>query len=519
MGSSVFVAKGEAQLAHEVGKTWTRGAGYLECSGMRHYLYAGKALGPGDFQVRARLSLEKLDDTAASVELGESHFGFDGGGKKLFGSGPLFGKLVFFGDATEWLTPGEPFEVELERRGPTLTWRIGGKQVTRIECGTEAVGPVALRPWRATMRVLDFSASGHFEPYEPPPTLDGLFVSGKDGYHTYRIPALLVTPKGTLLAFCEGRKHSGSDFHDIDTILKRSEDGGKTWSKQQIVWDDNGHTCGNPCPVVDRDTGIVWLLSTWNHGDDDTNIWAGTGKDTRRAYVRHSKDDGITWSPPVEITATTKRKDWRGYGTGPGVGIQLRRGPHKGRLLIPCWHTSTDYDFGSHAFYSDDHGTTWKLGKQALHPGITECQVVELVDARVMMNIRNRKDKKCRMVAVSRDGGDTWPEMWDDPSLPEPVCQASLVRHSTEAEGGRSRLLFSNPASASGRVRMTVRMSTDEGKTWPVARVLHAGPSAYSCLAVLPGGDIACLYEAGHGHAYEMIVFQRFSLEWLTGGR
>ncbi len=345
-----------------------------------------------------------------------------------------------------------------------------------------------------------------------------LFVSGQDGYHTYRIPALLVTKKGTLLAFCEGRKDSGSDFHNIDTLLKRSEDGGKTWSRQQVVWDDQGHTCGNPCPVEDRKTGRIWLLSTWNHGDDDTNIWRGTGKDTRRPYARWSDVDGRTWSEPVEITAATKHKDWRGYGTGPGVGIQLRLGPHKGRLVIPCWHTASKYNFGAHVFFSDDHGQTWQLAKDALYSNVNECQIVELVDGTLMLNIRNRDGKKCRKIATSRDGGDTWSEMSRDEALIEPVCQASFLRLSTEADGGKNRLLFSNPASRS-RDHMTIKLSYDEGRSWPVAKLLHAGPAAYSCLAVTDDMTILCFYEGGEKHRYQKLILARFNLQWLTDGK
>jgi len=166
-----------------------------------------------------------------------------------------------------------------------------------------------------------------------------LFVSGQDGYNTYRIPALAVTPKGTVLAICEGRKKGGGDAGDIDLVVKRSVDNGKTWSAQQVIWNDQENTCGNPCAVVDRDTGTVWLLSTWNRGDDHEGaIIKQTSKDTRRVFVMNSVDDGITWSKAVEITADVKMTNWTWYATGPGSGIQIEQGDHKGRLVIPCDH-------------------------------------------------------------------------------------------------------------------------------------------------------------------------------------
>lgn len=355
------------------------------------------------------------------------------------------------------------------------------------------------------------------------PQQSDVFVSGTIGYHTYRIPSLIVTRKGMLLAFCEGRKNSRSDSGDIDLLCRRSEDGGRTWSDHQVVWEDKDNTCGNPCPVVEEPSGTVWLLMTWNRGDDtEAQIKANTGKDTRRVWVARSDDDGITWSKPVEVTQTTKQPGWCWYATGPGVGIQLQKGECKGRLVIPCDHSvagsaSNPSGYNSHVIISDDHGRSWKLGG-VISPQVNECQVVELADGTLSINMRNYgRLKTTRAIATSADGGLTWSKVTHDPTLVEPLCQASFIRYSWPGPGSKSRLLFSNPGSTSKRIEMTVRLSYDEGKTWPVGKLLHPGPSAYSCLAVLPDGDIACLYEMGKSHAYERIVFVRFSLNWLTG--
>ncbi|HOA72130.1 MAG TPA: sialidase family protein [Phycisphaerae bacterium] len=346
---------------------------------------------------------------------------------------------------------------------------------------------------------------------------DVIFVSGTGGYHTYRIPSLIVTPNGAVLAFCEGRKNSASDTGDIDILIRRSDDQGRTWGPVQVVADHGPDTIGNPCPVVDRQTGTLWLLLTGNLGhDDEQKIKARTSEGTRTVWVCHSTDDGRTWSQPEEITTAVKPPDWTWYATGPGCGIQLRAG----RLVIPCDHAVTGPGgsiFRSHVIYSDDHGRSWKVGG-VLGDGLNECQIVELADGRLLINMRNYAkgaDEHRRAVAVSADGGLTFSDVFFDSALVEPVCQAAFLRYTNRPSHSRDRLLFSNPASTK-RERMTVKLSYDEGKTWPVGRQLHAGPSAYSALAVLPDLSIACLYEGGRKNPYEQIIFARFSLEWLT---
>ncbi|HBO45178.1 MAG TPA: exo-alpha-sialidase [Planctomycetaceae bacterium] len=342
-----------------------------------------------------------------------------------------------------------------------------------------------------------------------------LFVSGEGGYHTYRIPAVVVTTKGTVLALCEGRKNSARDTGDIDLLLRRSTDGGKTFGPVQVVWDDGPNTCGNPCPVVDRQTGVVWLLTTHNLGrDHERQIVGRTSKGTRTVWIAKSTDDGLSWSKPVEITDAVKRPGWTWYATGPGAGIQLR----DGRLVIPCDHMNFEpREYCSHVIYSDDGGATWTIGGIA-RPDVNECEVVELLDGQLMLNMRNhRSGRRERAVAISDDRGESWSEVTHDAALVESHCQASIRRHSLASDGGENRLLFSNPADAQERRRMTARMSEDEGRTWPQSRVLHEGPSGYSCLAVLPDGGILCLYERGEKDYRETITLARFSVDWLAG--
>jgi sialidase-1 len=334
-----------------------------------------------------------------------------------------------------------------------------------------------------------------------------VFVSGQDGYHTYRIPSVIVTPKGTVLAFCEGRKKGRSDTGDIDLVVKRSTDGGATWGPLQVVWDDGPNTCGNPCPVVDRDTGTIWLPLTHNLGEDhESKIIDRTAKGTRTVWITKSTDDGVTWAKSVEITKDVKKSEWTWVATGPGIGIQMKNG----RLVIPCDFVEAETKKGgSYVISSGDHGATWTLGG-AIVGGVNECQVVERSDRSLMLNMRNyHVPERDRAVATSSDGGATWSAVRRDAALPEPACQASILRYSWEP----SRLLFSNPADRKIRVQMTVRMSRDEGATWTTVKTFGDAPAAYSCLTALPDRTAGCLYETGVRTPYDRIVFARFPVE------
>lgn len=346
------------------------------------------------------------------------------------------------------------------------------------------------------------------------PVFVEVFVAGEGGYHTYRIPAAIVTPKGTLLAFAEGRRAGAGDAGDIDLVLRRSEDSGRSWSALQVIGDNGPNTFGNPCAVVDTRTNTVWLLTTQNRGTDrEKDIIAGTSDAGRTVWAMRSQDDGVTWSAPVEITASVKAPDWTWYATGPGVGIQTRNG----RLVIPGNHAEAKTGIHrSHLFYSDDDGKSWSLGASA-DPGTNESQIVELADGQLLLNMRNHppRPENFRMIARSNDGGHTLSTSAPDRALIEPPAQASVLRFTTTFGQDRNQLLFANPASTA-RERLTVRVSYDEGMTWPVSRVIHEGPAAYSSLVVLPDRSIGLLFERGERLPYERITFARFTLEWLT---
>ena len=386
---------------------------------------------------------------------------------------------------------------------------------------TRRLGRFISRPWTSALTcvlavlALADTSGRTLQPEEP--AFSEVFTAGERDYDTFRIPSVVATPKGTLLAFAEARRTGAGDSGDIDLVLKRSHDGGTTWSPLDVVGDNGPNTFGNPCPVVDHTTDTIWLLTTQNRGTDrEKDILAGTSQGTRTVWVMSSRDDGATWSSPEEITASVKRSDWTWYATGPGIGIQTK----SGRLVVPANHAVAGTGVHhSHVFFSDDGGKRWQLGGSASE-GTNESQVVELADGRLMLNMRNHppKAENVRLIATSDDQGRSWSDTAANATLIEPPAQASLLRLSTATADDRNRLLFSNPASAR-RERMTVRVSYDEGHTWPVARLIHLGPSAYSSLIVLPDRSIGLLFERGDHSPYERITFARFTLEWLTEGK
>lgn len=357
---------------------------------------------------------------------------------------------------------------------------------------------------------------------KPAPTTDkaispvSVYKKGDNGFDTYRIPATVLTTKGTILAFAEARKHSRSDTGDIDLVLRRSTDGGQTWSEIISVWNDADNVCGNPAPVVDQATGRIILLSTWNDGSDhEKDIHARRSKDTRRVFILYSDDDGRSWSQPREITSSVKREDWTWYATGPCHAIQLKKGKHKGRIVVPCNHglfkDGKSAGTYSHLIYSDDHGKNWSIGGEGERGG-NESTIAELKNGDLMLNMRGTRHKErsrnesCRLVALSHDQGLTLGPQYYDHALIEPVCNGSIVNYAPKGKPTRT-LLFSNPNHPTKRKDMTVKISKDNGKNWQVAYRVCNTPSAYSDMVVLPNGAVGILYETGEDSCYERIEF------------
>jgi sialidase-1 len=370
-------------------------------------------------------------------------------------------------------------------------------------------------------------------------TETNVFEAGQRGYFTYRIPGIVVTTRGTVLVYNEARRNSSSDWGTIDVVLRRSTDGGATFSPARIV----AHA---PVPInrnavaIERKQGALTDI-TYNNpvaiATRDGLVHFLFCVEYMRVFYMRSVDDGNTFSTPVEITSALdslkKEYPWRVAATGPGHGIQLSNG----RLLVPVWlalGTKGNGHAPSEAatIYSDDNGTTWHAGEIAVpdtpqFPSPNETTAVELADGRVMLNVRSPAMEHRRVIVISKDGATNWSAPRFQQDLPDPICFASLVRFSTVKTGGKNRLLFSNPDNVTrtdgkdlvnkDRKNLTVRLSHDEGGTWPIKKTIDAGPSGYSDLAVLPDGTILCYYEAGAPSRF--LKLARFNLDWLTSDR
>lgn len=355
-----------------------------------------------------------------------------------------------------------------------------------------------------------------------------VFTSDSEGHKSYRIPAIIRLPGNDLLVFCEGRVHDAGDFGDVNIVMKRSTDSGRTWGSLQTIVDYASLQAGNLAPVVDvtdpsYPQGRIFLF--YNTGNNHENeVRKGDG--LREVWYKNSTDGGLTWSEPVNITLQTHRprqphvnstynfaEDWRSYANTPGHVIQFVDGKYKGRIFVAANHSESDprekfTDYHAHGYYSDDHGKTFMLSENIAEPGSNESMAVQLSNDRLMMNIRNQRgDIRSRLIAISSDGGQHWDTSYFDKNLPDPVCQGSIL-----AIGKRNDVLaFCNPADTIHRDNLTLRISFDEGRTWKKKWVIDKSKPgnemshvAYSDLVQINKKTIGILYERNN---YQEIVF------------
>lgn len=362
-----------------------------------------------------------------------------------------------------------------------------------------------------------------------------VFEGGKEGHKIYRIPAIINLPSGDLLAFAEGRVNGSDDYGDVNLVFKRSKDQGATWSALELLVDYDSLQAGNPAPVVDLfdpayPAGVVYLFyNTGNNHEYDIRMNRGV----REVWMIRSLDLGITWQNAINITSQThlpnnpdfnpkyvSSADWRHYANTPGHAFQFQEGKYQGRIYIPANHSQGPpqegfLDYNAHGFYSDDHGKTFKLSTSVTIPGSNESIAAPLSENRMIMSIRNQAGNiRSRILAYSSDGGVNWDESYFDPNLPDPVCQASILNIGTA--NGKTILAHSNASDTKYRNNLTIKISYDEGKSWPKSILVDANEAeknkswtAYSDLVHLQNqNQIGILYERNN---YQEIVFKKIN--------
>jgi sialidase-1 len=349
-----------------------------------------------------------------------------------------------------------------------------------------------------------------------------VFTSGQEGYHTFRIPGVETAPDGSVIAFAEARKYNrgdpGHEDNDIDMVMKRSTDGGRTWSALEVL-DDPGErwAASNPVLLRDRNTDRVWAFyCRMKRGRGSVTSRVGT--DDATTWVRYSEDQGVTWSEPTNITQAARDPRWGSVFYGPGGGIQTRQG----RLVLtlhghePPARTASnnslatevaDWPLASYAIYSDDHGKSWKRGE--VIAGVSESQLVELVDGRLLIDARQNEGPR-RFLATSEDGGGTWSTPTLGVAVTRVACAVERVTLQSTGDD-RDRIVWTGPKGP-GRARLVVRTSYDEGKTFTNERLISDDKAAYSDLTTLKDRSVGVLWERGD---YGFITFSRFSMKFL----
>lgn len=346
--------------------------------------------------------------------------------------------------------------------------------------------------------------------------------AGDDGAKAYRIPGIVTTCDGTLVAVYDVRYESSADLQgNIKVGVSRSNDRGLTWEPMRLALNLDGHGglpaaqngTGDPCILYDSRNNRLWIAALWCHGMPGKRAWTASGQglspdETGQLLLVSSEDGGMTWSEPVNITPMVKDESWHLLLQGPGRGITMS----DGTLVFPAQFIDSERIPNATVVYSVDAGRTWAIGNPARRK-TTESQVAEYPEGTLMLNMRDDRGGS-RAVSVSRDMGATWSEHPSSRSaLREPVCMASLIAvRAGDNITGKDLLLFSNPDSSVERKDITIKLSLDGGLTWPAAHqvVLDEGYGwGYSCLTMIDESTVGILYESSVAN----IIFQAVPLK------
>jgi sialidase-1 len=473
----------------------------------------------GDFEVSVTFDLEKSDKGSFALAVGADNFLFDMVSKELVSKGNE-GSRCFFDkplkyDISLLISEGKPIKFDVFRKNHQMTLNINSRTVYENQNIRDTIGLVTLESVNMRSKILDFSAAGRF--IETCNSRKTVFSKDENGYSFFRIPAILNLSDGVLLAFAEGRKDGFGDHGDIDTVMKRSTDGGESWGDFTIVYERGGDkniTVGNPCPIYDRVNNRVLLFihvtEKWGSGDFEF-------------LSLSSEDKGLSWSEPVNIKEQVIPEQWAALHPGPGHGIQIFKGQYRGRLIVPFWFVperapAETRKFRSSFIYSDDFGKTWQKSESAL-VDTDETLVAEASDGSLVALLRpfylSEDVRYMKKISQSNDGGKTWSEAQYHEGLKSVICQTGLLSRPDIDE----RIFFSYPGAGNydggnlHRGGMTILSSRDKGKSWQREALVYPGRSAYSDMMRFEDENaVGVLYECGQYTSHETISFSKVQL-------
>ncbi|MCB9231758.1 MAG: exo-alpha-sialidase [Bacteroidia bacterium] len=494
---------------------WHEEPGYMSGDRTTNMLYGRYSLRNEEFQAELEFSSHEKDglEPVMFVEFGGNHCWFDyrEGNPRVWVAGPAFGDTLFLPETAPKPEKGEKVKLRFHQFDDSLNIFLNEKSALKTALLDSLRGKVGVYTRYGETRLYNFSMSGKMDPVLPESYADAVFKRGESGYNCFRIPALARTPQGTLIAVCEGRKNSRSDFGDVDLVMKRSTDEGKSWGPLTLLHEE-GDTAqiemGNPAVVTNQKTGRIHVIFS-----------------RKIEILLHlfSDDEGKTWQGPDTLHTPDQRGLYPNLAmnASPGHGIQLQSGAHAGRLLVPVYTRLPDSarylaldSMKTSVIFSDDDGRTWKAGPVFNHPGSNESTVAELSDGKLLLLVRLFKGpKKIKYKSLSPDGGATWSSLEEVADLMDPICQASLLAVPADPAAEGRQLFFLNPAHPVyyNRSRLTLKTSKDDGRSWQEREVLWPQAASYTDMVDLENGKVGYLAEIGYHFNYEAIIFRTFS--------
>lgn len=505
---SIFIKDGKTLAVFEDFEKWERKKGFLQGKKQNNMLYAKNTIDEkNDFEIDLEFAFHpKNKKNELFLELGTIKIWLKRIKQNTIVTALEPGKGDTLFHISSEIQEKSKFQLQINRKNQNIHIALNNIYLGSFRAYLAIKGNFGIFPAKGILKMYNFKASGKGiqKLKKNNNTFTTVFKRGEQGYSCFRIPAIVKTKSGKLLAFCEGRKNSRSDYGDIDLVMKSSFDNGQTWQNFQIVKEEGGNEkieIASPTPVVDEKNNRVHLIYTRKYRD---------------LYHCFSDNEGETWSKPKPIISASNERLFKNHfvSSSPGHAIQTQTG----KLLIPVWIKDTIENPNldkvlSASIFSDDGGKTWQTNPpiDSSFFGSNEHQIANLFNGNVISVIRVKDYKSLKKrISISSDEGKTWTKPRIQKELIDPVCQASIVLHPK-----KNILYFTNPANKQyfNRSNLVLKTSKDNGQTWQTQKTIYPRQAAYSDLVFLSDTTLGCLFEQGHFFQYESIVFERIKID------